>query len=198
MFGAVPGPTHSYDPQGRHSRQDVRFPFPATIRSWGARHGLQGRVVCYPMVRWIPWFVYPPPNNMDRTAKMGKDAVRIPDEVHPLVERMANQLSEQVFPGGMPWGTKFDHLETLAAALGDEIARRMIQGNVRQQAATPSQAIEPCPTCGCPGHAASNEPRKLDTTQGTVDWVEPGQYCPHCRRAFFPSESSSGTGPNPR
>jgi hypothetical protein len=129
---------------------------------------------------------------------MGKDAVTIPDEVRPLLERMASQLSEQVFPGGMPWGTKFDHLETLAAALGDEIARQMIEDNVRQQAAAPSEAIETCPSCGRSGRAASNEPRQLDTTQGTVDWVEPGRYCPHCRRAFFPSEPSSGTGPSQR
>ena len=33
---------------------------------------------------------------------MGKDAVTIPDEVRPLLERMADQLSEQIFPGGMP------------------------------------------------------------------------------------------------
>jgi hypothetical protein len=41
---------------------------------------------------------------------MGKDVVLIPDEVRPLLEQMADQLSEQIFPGGMPWGTKFDHL----------------------------------------------------------------------------------------
>ncbi len=61
---------------------------------------------------------------------MGKDAVTIPDDVRPLLERMAGQLSEQIFPEGMPWGTKFDHLETLAGALGDENARQMIQANV--------------------------------------------------------------------
>jgi hypothetical protein len=33
---------------------------------------------------------------------MGKDAVTIPDEIRPLLERMADQLSEQIFPGGMP------------------------------------------------------------------------------------------------
>lgn len=129
---------------------------------------------------------------------MGKDVVLIPDEVRPLLEQMADQLSEQIFPGGMPWGTKFDHLERLAGALGDEIARQMIQTNVRQQAATPTEAVETCPTCGQQGRAAPNEPRELDTTQGTVDWVEPGQYCPHCRRAFFPSEPSTGTGPKQR
>jgi hypothetical protein len=129
---------------------------------------------------------------------MGKDAVTIPDEIRPLLEGMASRLSEQVFPGGMPWGTKFAHLETLAAALGDEIARRMIQANVRQQAATPPEAIETCPTCGRLGRAAADEPRQVDTAQGTVDWVEPGRYCPHCRRAFFPSEPGPGTGPNQR
>ena len=129
---------------------------------------------------------------------MGKDAVTIPDEVRPLLERMADQLSEQIFPGGMPWGTKFDQLETLAGALGDEIARQMIQANIRQQATAPPEAVGTCPTCGRQGRAAPSEPRELTTTQGIVGWVEPGQHCPHCRRAFFPSEPSSGTGPHQR
>ena len=126
---------------------------------------------------------------------MGKDAVTIPDEVRPLLERMASQLSAQIFPGGMPWGTKFDHLETLAGALGDEIARQMIQANVRQQATAPPAAVGTCPTCGRRGRAAPDEPREMGTTQGTVAWVEPGQYCPHCRRAFFPSEPGPGARP---
>ncbi len=129
---------------------------------------------------------------------MGRDAVTIPDEVRPLLERMAGQLSEQVFPGGMPWGTKFDHLEALAGALGDEIARQMIQANVRQQAAAPPEAAGACPSCGRPGRAAPQEPRALDTTRGPVAWVEPAQHCPHCRRAFFPSEPGPGAGPRRR
>jgi hypothetical protein len=133
---------------------------------------------------------------MDWSAKMGKDAVTIPDEVRPLLARMATQLSEQVFPEGLPWGTKFDQLETLAGTLGDEIARQMIQANIRQQTTSLPEAVGGCPTCGRQGRAAPNEPRQLDTTQGTVDWVEPGQYCPHCRRAFFPSEPSLGAGPH--
>jgi hypothetical protein len=129
---------------------------------------------------------------------MGKDAVLIPDALRPLLGQMPGQLSEQIFPGGMPWGTKFDHLETLAGALGDEIARQMIQTDIRQQATAPPEVVDTCPTCGRQGRAAPNEPRELDTTQGTVDWVEPGQYCPLCRRVFFPSEPSAGTGPNQR
>ena len=125
---------------------------------------------------------------------MGKDAVTIPDELRPLLERMASELSEQVFPGGMPWGTKFDYLETLAGALGDEIARQMIEGNVSQQATISPEPARVCPSCGRDGRAAPNEPRELSTTQGSVAWVEPGQYCPHCRRAFFPSEPSFGAG----
>ena len=42
---------------------------------------------------------------------MGKDAVQIPEELRPVLERMAAELSEQVFPGGMPWGTKFADLD---------------------------------------------------------------------------------------
>jgi hypothetical protein len=125
---------------------------------------------------------------------MGKDAVLVPDEIQPLLAGIASQLSEQVFPGGMPWGTKFDHLEALAGALGDEIARQMIQGNVDRQATTSSESVKTCPTCGWEGRAAPDEPRELMTTRGSVAWTEPAQHCPSCRRAFFPSEPSAGTG----
>jgi phage terminase large subunit GpA-like protein len=126
---------------------------------------------------------------------MGKDATMIPDVVQPLLVRIAGQLSDEIFPGGMPWGTKFDHLETLAGALGDEIARQLIQTTVSQQANTSREWTGTCPTCGREGRATHDEPRELVTTQGTVAWVESAQHCPHCRRAFFPSEPSVGTGP---
>jgi hypothetical protein len=126
---------------------------------------------------------------------MGKDAATIPDTIRPLLAQMAGQLSREVFPEGMPWGTKFDHLETLAAALGDELARQMIQANVGEQAAVVSEALE-CPTCGRSTRAAPDEPRELTTTQGPVAWVEPARHCPHCRRAFFPSEPSAGARPH--
>ena len=127
---------------------------------------------------------------------MGKDAVQIPDELRPVLARMAAELSEQIFPDGMPWGTRFDYLETLAGALGDEISRQMIEDNVSRQATASPETARVCPSCGHSGRGAPNEPRQLDTSQGNVNWVEPGQYCPHCRRAFFPSEPSLGAGPD--
>jgi hypothetical protein len=108
-----------------------------------------------------------------------------------LLARIASQLSNEVFPEGMPWGTKFDHLETLAGALGDEIARQIIEANICHQATAPPESVEVCPSCGRQGRAATDEPRELITTRGPVAWVEQGQHCPHCRRAFFPSESSA-------
>jgi hypothetical protein len=129
---------------------------------------------------------------------MGKDAKAIPDAVRPSLARIAGQLSEEMFPGGMPWGTKFDHLEALAGALGDEIARQMIQAAVCQQATASPEALGTCPTCGRQGRAAPDEPRELTTTRGTVAWIEPGHHCPQCRRAFFPSEPSVRTGSHQR
>ena len=129
---------------------------------------------------------------------MGKDAVAIPDEFQPLLAQMASQLTHQAFPAGMPWGTKFDYLEALAGALGDEIARQMIEASVGEQGTTVPEAMETCPTCGNQGRQAPDKPRELITTRGTVAWTEPGQRCPHCRRAFFPSEPIAGTGSNGR
>lgn len=129
---------------------------------------------------------------------MGKDAATIPDGVRFLLPQIAAQLSDQVFPGGMPWGTKFDDLEQLAGVLGDEIARQMIQANIGKQATASVEVGEACPTCGREGRASPGEPRELLTTRGPVSWTEPAQHCPHCRRAFFPSEPSLGTGSHRR
>lgn len=125
---------------------------------------------------------------------MGKDAAALPDQVHPLLARIAGQLSAAIFPEGMPWGTRFDALESLAGALGDEIARQMIQANIRHQANAPPAAVGACPTCGHEARSAPDQPRELTTTRGGVAWVEPARHCPHCRRAFFPPEPSAGAG----
>jgi hypothetical protein len=131
-------------------------------------------------------------HNLERIAKMGKDAAEIRREFHDRLEQMARELAKQLYPDGMPRGTKFSELEAIAGALGDEMARQLIEINVNDQADDwPDNELGECPTCGGAARKAPEEPRVLTTTRGDVAWKQRVANCPRCRRAFFPSESST-------
>jgi hypothetical protein len=128
-----------------------------------------------------------------RSANMGKDADTISEEMRIRLGQIARQLGREIYPDGLARDTKFSELEAFAGALGDEIARQMIETQVRGQAEEwPEKELENCPDCGGPASRAADEPRVLTTTQGDIGWKERVGYCPRCRRAFFPSEPSVG------
>jgi hypothetical protein len=131
---------------------------------------------------------------LERTAKMGRDVGSIRTELTPELQQVARQLARKVFPEGLPRGTKFSELEDIAGALGDEIARQLIESNVQEQTADwPEEDSTPCPECRGPTSKAPDRPRSLMTTRGEVTWTEHARYCHRCRRTFFPS--GPGTGP---
>jgi hypothetical protein len=124
---------------------------------------------------------------------MGKDATTIRKEFHTRLEEMARELARELYPGGLPRGTKFSELEAVAGALGDEMARQLIAINVQEQADDwPEEELGECPVCGGAARKAPDEPHILTTTRGDVAWNERVANCPRCRRAFFPSGSSVG------
>jgi hypothetical protein len=124
---------------------------------------------------------------------MGKNAAEIRQEFHSRLGVMARELTQELYPEGLPRGIKFSELEALAGALGDEMARQLIEINVREQADNwPEQELGQCPTCGGAARKAPDGPRVLTTTRGDVAWRQRVGNCPRCRRAFFPSGSSLG------
>jgi hypothetical protein len=133
--------------------------------------------------------------HLERTVNMGKDAATLRAELQPRLAQMARELGRELYPDGLPRGTKFSELETVAGALADEIARQLIEASVSQQAETwPEAELGECPVCGGPARKAPDEPRQLQTTRGSVVWTERVRNCPPCRRAFFPSEPGVGPG----
>ena len=121
---------------------------------------------------------------------MGKDAASIRREFHERLGQVARELAKELYPGGLPRGTKFSELEEIAGTLGDEMARQLIEINVREQADDwPEDELGECPTCGGAARKAPDEARVLKTTQGDVAWKQRVANCPRCRRAFFPSGS---------
>jgi hypothetical protein len=80
---------------------------------------------------------------------MGKEAGEIRKEYHMPLSPMARELSRELDPQGLPRGTKFSELEAVAGALGDEIARQLIEINVQEQADDwPEEELGECPVCG--------------------------------------------------
>jgi hypothetical protein len=130
---------------------------------------------------------------LERTARMGKDAAAIRQEFHARLGAIARGLARELYPDGLPRGTKFSELEAVAGALGDEMARQLIEINVREQADDwPEEELGECPACGGAARKAPDEPRVLTTTRGDVSWKRRVGNCPRCRRAFSPSGSSVG------
>ena len=124
---------------------------------------------------------------------MGKDAAEIRKEFHTRLGHMAGELAKELYPNGLPRGTKFSELEAVAGALGDEMARQLIEINVREQADDwPAEELGECPLCGGAARKAPDEPRVLTTTREDVAWKQRVANCPRCRRAFSPSESGAG------
>lgn len=131
--------------------------------------------------------------NLGWAADMGKDTAEIRKEFHARLGHVAQELARELYPDGLPRGTKFSELEAVAGALGDEMARQLIELNVREQADHwPEEELGECPDCGGAARKASDEPRVLTTTRGSVAWNQRVANCPRCRRAFFPSDSSVG------
>jgi uncharacterized protein with PIN domain len=124
---------------------------------------------------------------------MGKDPAAIRDEFRIRLGQMARQLGREVYPDGLSRDAKFSELEAVAGTLADEIARQLIETQVRGQAEEwPDEELGECPECGGPARKAPDQPRVLMTTRGDVAWNERVGHCPRCRRAFFPSAPSVG------
>ena len=104
-----------------------------------------------------------------------------------------NFLHKVYGPEGPPWGTRFAELEDVAVAIGNEMARQIVNQGVVQQASVPADAAhQTCSHCGRPVLPAEATARIVQTRVGDVAWSEPEGYCDQCRKAFFPSVQESG------
>jgi hypothetical protein len=132
------------------------------------------------------------PNDADRDARMEEWKAAVREKVRAA----AQEAADEVFgPAGMPWGTLFDDLETLAVAGGDLFSQAFMAQAAAQQATAALPEREVCPYCGEPLSDKRTDPRVLQTTRGDVTWAEPQRICTACGRSFFPSVSEFGTGP---
>src|SRR5438270_13473176 len=110
---------------------------------------------------------------------MSKDAAAVRKEFQDRLGQMARALGRELYPEGLPRGTKFSELEDIAGALGDEMARQLIEIQVSAQADDwPEEELGECPVCGGPARKAPDEPRVRRTTRGDVARKERVGNCP--------------------
>jgi hypothetical protein len=114
------------------------------------------------------------------------------------IEGVAKKLADDLWgPQGPPWGTRLTEMEDIALEARDILTQKFLQVGLERQSQSlqehaPAEATA-CPSCRQPfAEAAVPSPRNLQTRGGPVDWQEPHERCPRCRRAFFPSEPKSG------
>lgn len=132
------------------------------------------------------------PSDADREAQVERWKATVREKVRIA----AQEAAEDVFgPAGMPWGTLFDDLETVAVAGGDLFSQSFMAQAATQQAGAVPPEREVCPHCGDSLPGGETDPRVLQTTRGDVTWPEPQRICTACKRSFFPSVSEFGTGP---
>jgi hypothetical protein len=65
---------------------------------------------------------------------MGKDAVQLRKQFRVRLGQMARELGRELYPDGLPEGTTLSDLEAIAGELADEVARQLIENQVKAQA----------------------------------------------------------------
>ena len=124
--------------------------------------------------------------NLERFANMGKDAAVIRSEFHARLCQIARDLTGELYPQGLPRGTKFSELETVAGALGDEMARQLIEINVQEQADDwPEEELGECPLCGGAARKAPDQPRVLTDHAGRRRLETTRRQLPPLSAGFF-------------
>jgi hypothetical protein len=106
-------------------------------------------------------------------------------------EALQKVLAEGDVPEAEEGETRFTTIESLALAAGDAVSLEVFE----QQLAESGMGPPHCPRCGFEGKRIKQRERTVQTRRGLdVPLSEQECYCPGCRRAFFPSVQSPGSG----
>jgi hypothetical protein len=106
-------------------------------------------------------------------------------------EAVRKFLAEEELPEPAAGEALFTVIEDLALDAGDAVSLEVFDQRLAQLPLEPAT----CPHCGADGQRVRQRDRTLTTRRGLdVPLAEQQCYCPGCRRAFFPSLHSAGTG----
>jgi hypothetical protein len=113
-------------------------------------------------------------------------------ELRERIREIAGELmAEQAASAAGAGWPLFTVLEDAAIAVGDAIMQEIVELELARHAAEQNHE---CPQCGQRGSRKKERQRVIQTRRGEVKFTEPEFYCPRCRRAFFPSLGSTGSG----
>ncbi len=113
------------------------------------------------------------------------------EEIRQQLREFAMKLiSEQSPREGQPGVPLFTLLEDAAVAIGDAFTEELIEQELSRHCEDGCD----CPQCGQRGLRKGERERSVQTRRGKVKFTEPVLYCPRCRRDFFPSIGSDGSG----
>lgn len=100
-------------------------------------------------------------------------------------------LAEGDLPIGEEGEALFTTIETLALTAGDAVSLEVFE----QQLSECGIGIPHCPHCGFEGRHIRDRDRDIQSRRGLdVPLRETEWYCTGCRRSFFPSVPTLGTG----
>lgn len=110
------------------------------------------------------------------------------DQIRERIGEFARQLSQELGEVdesmGVCW---FDALENQAIEISDAVTAELLK---QRSANRTVEAESTCPDCGKPGQSKGTRERELLARRGSVTISEPEYYCPCCRKAFFPADST--------
>ncbi len=109
-----------------------------------------------------------------------------------LIQLAELMIEEQVEEGVFLNTPHYSIIELAAANLGRELSREAQERAAREVAANCEQKAN-CPTCNSPCDVEVLE-RQVTSMTGPVELAETTAHCKKCRRSFFPSKGSDGTG----
>jgi predicted RNA-binding Zn ribbon-like protein len=117
-------------------------------------------------------------------------------DLDTYIEGVAKNIADRLWGANGPvWGTKLTELEDIAVAVRESLSKKMLEQAAKRQAATSDgrpEELRDCPQCGGATRTGEPEPRIVTTRGGEIEWQEPKEHCPRCRRAFFPSIQRTG------
>jgi hypothetical protein len=94
--------------------------------------------------------------------------------------------------GGTTAIPRYIEIEAAAHEAGQQLSRR-IQACSVGEVATGAALHAACPGCGRLCRLSARK-RRLESTDGPVEVLEPVGRCDRCRRSFFPSAQGPGAG----
>lgn len=101
-----------------------------------------------------------------------------------FAEQMCSEMERFSVPEEACWLLA---VEDMAAEVGDAVATALVE---RQSAVHAQEGEADCPKCGKRGRYRGTREREFITRRGPAMIHEPEYYCPCCRKAFFPDDTS--------